>query len=194
MSADPKKTSQAKAAEVCKHVPLDRSIRKLLRDGMTAFEFIELLEKEGHFSEAVRIVAFMLPVRESVWWACQCARQAPLVDAPPEVERALQAAEKWVAEMTEEDRVAAGKAGTEVDLSTAAGLAAMAAFSSGGNIAPADAPRPIPAPPELAAQYVSGSILVSALLPKPSEAPSKYRTFLQQGVDLYKSIAAPPER
>jgi uncharacterized protein DUF6931 len=194
MSADPKKPSQPKAAEVCKHVPLDRPIRKLLRDGMTAFEFIEMLEKEGHFSDAVRVVAFMLPVRESVWWACQCARQAPLADAPPEVESALQAAEKWVAEMTEEARVVAGTAGAEVELSTAAGLAAMAAFSSGGNIAPADAPRPIAAPPDLAAQYVSGSILVSALLPKPIEAPGKYRTFLRQGLDLYKSIATPPER
>lgn len=191
MSADPKKTAQPKAAEVCKRVPLDRPIRKLLRDDMTPFEFIELLEKEGHFNDAVRIVAFMLPVRESVWWACQCARQAPLADSPPEVESALQAAEKWVAEMTEETRAAAGKASAEAELGTAGGLAGRAAFSSGGNIAPADAPRPIPAPPDLAAQYVSGSIVVSALLPNPSEAPGKYRTFLRQGLDLYKSLAAP---
>ena len=191
MSVENATTSQLKAADVCKNVPFDRGIRKLMRDEMSAIEFVKVLEKEEHFNEAVRVVAAMLPVREGVWWACQSARQSPPTEPSAEVDTALQAAEKWVTEMTEEARMSAHHAALALEPTTAASLAAMAAFSSSGNIAPPDAPHPVAAPPELSAQYVAASILVSALLPDPREAPGRFRTFLQQGLDLHNSLNAP---
>ena len=190
MSAENATTSQPKATDVCKNVPLDRPIRKLLSEEMSAVEFVKLLEKEAHFNEAVRVVAAMLPVRERVWWACQCARQSLPAEATAEVDIALQTAERWVTEMTEEARLSAHATALALEPTTAASLAAMAAFTSSGNISPPEAPHPITAPPEVSAQYVAGSVLVSALLPDPRDAPGRFRTFLQQGIELHNSLNA----
>ena len=190
MSTEHSTASQPKAVDVCKNVPLERPIRKLLRNEMTALEFVELLAKEERYNEAVRVLAALLPMRESVWWACQCARQSPPAEPSPEVDAALQAAEKWVTEMSEDARLAVYRATLDLEPSSAANLAAMAAFSSSGNIAPPDAPREVHVPPEVTAQYVAASVLVSALLPDPQEAPGRFRTFLKQGIELHHSLSA----
>lgn len=185
MQSDAPKPTGLMAAEVCRDVPLEKAARKLLRDDLTAEDFIWLLADAGHFNDATRVLARLLPPREAVWWACQCARQVPLPDAPPEVEAALLATEQWVTAMTEETRRTAGQAGEQAEIGTATGCAAMAAFAT-GSLTPPDVPQSLP-PAGLTAQYVTASILVSALSPEPAEAPAKYRTFLQQGIDLYRT-------
>jgi hypothetical protein len=185
-NAKERKVTGPLAAEVCHDVQLDKPARKLLRDEQTAEEFILTLIDAGYFNDATRVLARMLPQREAVWWACQSARQAPLPDAPPAVDVALSAAERWVTEMTEESRRAAGVAGQEAEIGTAAGCAAMAAATTGGSLASPET-QPLPPPPQVPVQYVVGSILISALSPNPAQAPEKYRTFLSQGIDLYKA-------
>lgn len=178
-----------KAIEVCQYVQLEKPARKLAREDLSAIEFVGILAEHGHFSDAVRVVAHLLPPRESVWWACQCARQAAVPDPQPEWTAGVVAAERWVTELTEESRRAAGVAAYEAELNTAAGCAAMAAFGSGGSLTPPDAPL-VPPGQYLTAQLVTGSITVSALSPDPREAPGKYRTFLDQGLELYRSTVA----
>ena len=187
METDTEQTTGPMAATVCNQVHLEKASRKLLRDDLTAIAFINLLADNGSFGDAVRVLAHLLPQRESVWWACLCARQVPLPDPQPELDAALQAAEMWVTEMTEESRRAAGDAAKEAEVSTAAGCAANAAFATSGSIAPLDA-QPVSPPPGLPAQYVAASILVSALSPNPTDAPQKYRIFLNQGIELYRTI------
>ena len=189
METDTEQITSPMAVAVCAQVHLEKASRKLLRDDLTAIAFIRLLADTGSFGDAVRVLAHLLPQRESVWWACQCARQTPLPDAPPELDAAVLAAEKWVAEMTEESRRAAGDAGKEAEISTAAGCAAYAAFSTGGSISPPDA-QPVAPPPGLTAQYVAASILISALVPNPEAAPDKYRLFIAQGIEQYKSVTS----
>lgn len=176
------------AAEICSHVQVEKSARKLLRDGQTALDYIDLLTEHGHFSDATRLVAHLLPPREAVWWACQCARQAADLSPPQEWSVALEAAEKWVTDLSEESRRACQKAAQEAGLNTAAGCAAMAAFAS-GSLAPPDAPQ-VPPAPHLTAEIVAGSILVSSLSPNPADAPQKYRTFLKQGIELSQTTVA----
>jgi hypothetical protein len=189
-TAEPIKLAGPLASEVCRDVQLDKPAQKLLRDDHTAEEFISVLMEAGHFNDAARVLARMLPQREAVWWACQCARQAPLPDAPSAVEVALSAAERWVTEMSEESRRAAGVAGQEAEIGTAAGCAAMAASTTGGSLTPPDS-HPLPPPPQVSSQYVVGSILISALSPHPAQAPEKYRTFLSQGLELYRATMNP---
>ncbi len=180
------------AIEVCRDVPLEKAARQLLRPDLSAEEYVAILSDAGHMNDATRVLARMLPKRESVWWACQCARQAPLLDAPPEVKTALLLAEKWVAEMTEESRLAAGAAAEAAEIGTATGCAAMGAFVSSGSLTPPGAP-PLAPPPGLTAQYVTASILITALSPNPEQAPAKYRTYLAQGIELFRATAAQPQ-
>ena len=177
------------ASELCAGIHLEKPARKLLREEQNAVEFIRELSAAEHFPDAVRVLAHLLPKREAIWWACQCARQSPVPDAPPESGAALEAAEKWVTELTEEARRNAGALGQEAGYSTAAGCAAMAAFASSGSFAPPDAP-PVPAAPHLSAQFVAASIMVSSLSPNPVEAPDKYRLFIDQGLELYRNLAS----
>ncbi len=183
------KTIGPLAADVCRDVPLDKPARRLLRPGLTAEEYVWILAGAGHWNDATRVVAQMLPRREAVWWACQCARQTPLPGAAPEAELALQAAEKWVTEMTEESRLAASVAGENAEIGTAAGCAAMGAFSTGGSLTSPPAPSLL-SPAGLTAQYVTASLLISALSPDPAKAPAKYRTFLKQGLELHRLTVA----
>src|SRR5436190_19964842 len=101
------------AAEICSHVLVEKPARKLLRHDQTALDYIDVLTEHGHFGDATRIVAHLLPPREAVWWACQCARQAADPSPPPEWSAALEAAEKWVTDLSEESRRAAQKAAQE---------------------------------------------------------------------------------
>lgn len=185
-----KDTSQTgpMAIEICSHVQVEKPARKLLSDEQTALDYIAVLIEHGHFSDATRLVAHLLPAREAVWWACQCARQAAEPTPPPEWKTALEAAEKWVTELSEASRWDAQKAAHEAGLNTAAGCAAMAAFAT-GSMSPPDAPQ-VPPAPHVTAEVVAGSILVSCLSPNPTEAPPKYRAFLQQGIELFRSTVA----
>ncbi len=172
------------AIDLCAGIHLEKPARKLLREEDTAIRFINVLADSEYFGDAARVLAHLLPSRESVWWACLCARQTPPIEPLPEWDAAVAAAERWVTEMTEESRIAAGEAAKEAEICTAAGCAANAAFATSGSISPPTAP-PVQSPPGLAAQYVAASVTISALSPDPTQAPGKYRTFLNQGVELY---------
>jgi hypothetical protein len=172
------------AADIAARVPIEKLSRRLLRDGMSAIEFARVLADANQFGDAIRVVAHLLPPREAVWWACQCARQNPAPDPEPEQEIALAAAEKWVTEMSEESRYAAKPVAEAAGFGTAAGCVAMAAFTSGGSMGPPDQ-QEIPPDPSLTPQLVTGSITVSSLLPNPTGAPERFRSFLSQGIELY---------
>ena len=175
-----------RATEVCQTISLEKASRALLRENLPVFDYIWMLVEREYFPDAVRVMAHVLPKREAVWWACQCARQAPDPEATAEMDAALVAAEKWVSEMSEEARQAAGPAAREADLNTAAGCAAYAAFVSGGSMVPSDM-QPLPPPDNLTAQLVAGSVLASSIAPDPSKAPEKFRLFLEQAQELYRN-------
>src|SRR5438876_187008 len=128
------KVTAKTAAESCKHFALSDEGKKVLRDNMTPAQALDALVAAKQYVDAVRLLAFGLPKREAVWWACQCARQA-VAAPPPKVAAALASAEKWVKDPTDENRRANQTAAEAAELATPAGCAAMAAFMSGGSIA-----------------------------------------------------------
>src|SRR5687768_947309 len=95
------------AAEVCTHYTLGEEAKKLLRSDLTAVQYLDLLLAGQQHLDAVRFLAHALPKREAVWWACLCARQVCGAEAPAPMTAALGAAEKWVAEPSEDHRRAA---------------------------------------------------------------------------------------
>jgi len=179
------KVTAKTAAEVCKHFSLGEEAKKLLRDGLTPVQFLDTLMEKQQFVDAVRFLAHALPKREAVWWACLCGRAVAGSNAAPKIAAALQAAEKWVVDPSEENRRAAMPAAEAAEFKTPAGCAAVAAFWSGGSLGPPSAPV-VPPDPYLTAHGVAGAVMVAAVQSEPEKAPEKYRKFLAQGIEVAK--------
>jgi hypothetical protein len=187
------------AAEVGKLFPLGDDAKKLLRDGLTPKQYLDALIEKQLYIDAVRFLAHTLPKREGVWWACLCVRGAAGPNPPAPQAAALQAAERWVADPSEPNRRAAQAAAEAAEVGTPAGCAAMAAFWSGGSMAPPDVPA-VPPGETLTAHGVAGAILLSAVQTEPQKAPEKQRKFLAQGIEVlgggnrWKEAPRPPAR
>src|SRR5690348_7746528 len=110
---EPEKVSATTATEVCSRFELGEEAKRLLRDDLTPRRYLSLLIEKKHYLDAVRLLAFALPKKEAVQWACLCARRARGTNSPGQVSAALQAAEKWVFEQNEDNRRAAMAAATE---------------------------------------------------------------------------------
>jgi hypothetical protein len=171
------------AAEVCRHFPLGEAARKLLHDGLGPRQYLDLLVEKELFADAARFWAHALPKREAVWWACLCSRLSAGAGMPGPAAAAVQAAEYWAATASEDDRRKAQAAAEAAGLNDPAGCAAMAAFWSGGSLAPPNAPT-VPPGEHLTAQAVAGAVMLAAVRTAPEKAPEKYRRFFALGCDV----------
>jgi hypothetical protein len=132
-------------------------------------------------------VAHALPRREAVWWGWVCARRASGENPPPKIKGALDATEKWIAQPNEDNRRSAMAAAQKAELGTAAGCAGLAAFFSGGSLAPPEAPV-VPPGEFLTAKAVSGAVIFAAVAKEPERAPEKFKSFVAQGVDVSNRV------
>jgi hypothetical protein len=171
------------AAEVCGRFDIGEEAKTLLRPELSPGQYLELLKERSRFPAAMQFLAFALPKPEAVWWACRCVRESAGSAPAPASVAALQAAEKWVSNPTDENRRAAMPVAQTAGLATAAGAAALAAFVSGGSLAPANIP-PVPPADTLTAQAVSGAVLVAAVERETEKAFDKFRRFLAIGIEV----------
>lgn len=144
---------------------------------------INRLMDAGFFADAIKILALGLPKRESVWWACLCARY---IHSPPTDEdnsKALAAAESWVKSPNEERRLTCKEFGEKTKYKTPASWAATAAAWSHGSLAGPEDPV-IEPPAHLYAHAVAGSITLAAVLANPVNPERSFQHFLQQGLSL----------
>jgi hypothetical protein len=139
------------------------------------------------YPDAVRFIAHALPKREAVWWGWVCARRSAGENPPPKIKAALDATEKWIAQPSEDNRRSAMAAAQKAELGTAAGCAGLAAFFSGGSLAPPDAPL-VPPGEFLAAKAVSGAVIFAAVAKEPERAPERFRSFVAQGVEVTNRV------
>ncbi len=181
------KATAKTAADAAKLFPLGDEAKKLLRDGMAPRPFLDALIEKQHFPDAARLLAHVLPKREAVWWACLCARQAHGASPPAPLGPAVTAAEKWVSDPSEANRRAAQAAAEAAQVGTPAGCAAIAAFFSGGSLAPPTAPA-VPPGEQLTAHAVAGAVMLAAVLTEPQKAPEKYRKFFALGIDVGNGV------
>ena len=125
--------------------------------------YFEQLRGSGQLAEAVRFLAHALPRLETVAWAARAVRDLPPADgkANRTDELALRAALFWVGDPTEHRRYAAYNAALACRGASPERLAALAAFFSGGSIAPAELAS-VHAPREPVHQFASGAVLLAA--------------------------------
>ncbi len=157
--------------------------RTLVRAGQTPRQYLTELTTAKHFMDAVRVLAWALPRREALWWACQCVRQVVTDKDGPAEQAALQAASRYAQTPSEEHRRAAGAAAEAVDFATPAGCAAVAAFWAEGSLAPPDLP-PAPAPEHLTPTGIVNAVVLAAVHRDPENADEKYRRFLALGLNV----------
>src|SRR5438270_5229403 len=73
------------AAEVARNYELGADARGLLNDGLSPGAFVEALRAAALYDDALQFLAYALPKREAVWWACLClwhgCRPGPDADA-----------------------------------------------------------------------------------------------------------------
>jgi hypothetical protein len=115
-----------------------------------------------------------LPKRLAIWWGALCLWNATRPNPPPEVDAILKAVVTWLKEPTEEHRRDVEKAGSVLKFGQPAGSLALAVFTSGGSIAPADQPVVEPTP-DLSAKSVA--LTVSLLLKQGTDRAATRRGF-----------------
>lgn len=159
---------------------------------MSAEQVYEMWRSREHFAATIRLIAAVLPSRESIWWAWVSARYAAqLAGAKPataEVHNALTAVERWIVRPDEDARMAVWEAGQAAGLDTPTGLVCGAVFLSGATVAAPPAPV-IPAPPGSALPLIGGAIILAASWSQQAEqlAPTMI-AFAAQGMEIVKRL------
>jgi hypothetical protein len=174
---------EKKATEICSHFALGDPARRLLTSEITADKYLELLIQNKQYLDAVRVLAYALPIKEAITWANSCARQSSGPNPAEKFSAAIDAVDKWLAESSDDNRRAAMKAAEEAEFSTPAGSSALAVFLSGGSLAPPNAPDVLPEKYQ-GSNAVVGAVLLSAMANEPEKAETKYQAFLEQGQKL----------
>ena len=95
----------------------------------------------------------------------------------------LDTVRNWITRSGESERRACGDAAKQQGLSAAAGWLAQAVFWSTGSMLDADQP-PLPAPPFLYAQALSGAVNLMAGMPDGAHLAERYRGFLALGLAI----------
>ena len=95
-AAAPLTKLDAALAPLLPHLALDDEPAAALKGAQTAAQGVDRLVAQGFRTEALRLVAYALPKREAVWWACMCAASVPDPALPLADLAARTAAEAWV--------------------------------------------------------------------------------------------------
>jgi hypothetical protein len=175
----------SEAAAIASNCELEEAARAALDPSDTPGAYLEKLVAASAFHDAIRFLATALPPREAIGWACLCLRRtAP--PAPESPEKAiLDATEGWVRSPGDETRRAAFQAATERGSGSPAALLALAAFFSGGSIAPAGM-EAVPPPERVSASMIAGGIFLTAIPGDPVQIPQRLQACLNLGIDIAK--------
>lgn len=174
-------------AELASIAGVESPISESTRRNPSPSEAIEFLAGKGLYTEAVRLLAHLLPKREAVWWAWISARRAPDAHPSPDESASLQATEKWLTQPTDENRRAAMVAAEKAQVGTPAGCSGLAAFLSGDSLAPPGA-HPVPPGEHLAAKTVANAIILAAVSSAPEKSSETLHGFLNDGLKLAERI------
>jgi predicted component of type VI protein secretion system len=171
------------AAVYCQGLEWSEAAQQLLQEGLAAVAYLDLLIAAELLPDAVRFLAAWLPKPTAVAWASRCVRSVLGQSLQPADQAALDAAEAWAAEPDEPKRRAAEAAAEECQYTGPAACVALAAFWSGGSLAPDNLP-PVPPPETATAKAISGAVQMAAPHGEPTQAPQRYREFLAVGRQL----------
>jgi uncharacterized protein DUF6931 len=171
-------------ADLAAVADLGDEARALVADGPPPpRDFINRLVAAKLTADAIRFLAHALPRRECVWWAWVCARKVAGAEPKLATKNALDATERWIVQPTEDHRRQTLLFGEAADFGTPAGCAALAAFMTGGSLAPPDAPL-VPPGEFMTAKAVAGSVTLAVAGVDPDEADAAFADFMALGLEV----------
>jgi hypothetical protein len=143
-----------------------------------SLKFLDGLTSAGELINAIAFLAYLLPRREAVWWACQSVRtltpQLPKAEQP-----ALEAAEAWVKEPEEDRRRDALMCGVEGKRLSPTTWLALAAGWAGGVAMPG-----VPFPPYQTARAAATAINVAVSRVAVGERDAGMKKCIENGKQL----------
>lgn len=151
-----------------------------LKGCQSATEALDRLEAGGFLMEATRLLAHALPRREAVWWACMCAAHTEPPDLPEADRKAREAAELWVRQPSDQNRIGAKQKSDATAVATPKSWIAMAVFYCGNSITPEGQPA-MPPKPHIAGRTLSGALVLSAVRSEPKRQVARLQRFLESG-------------
>jgi Family of unknown function (DUF6931) len=169
-------------AELERHLPLDEKSQSLLPGSQTTGEYLQRLLDQGREVDAVRVLAYTLPVRRAVWWGLLCAWHAGNGRLEPARDRALAAAAQWVVEPSDARRKTADAAAKPVGLGDPAGCCAKAAAWAGA--IPGPGKDFVPDTPLLTARVINGAVFLALAQRSETDPACTYRQLLDLGLRI----------
>ncbi|MCK0195922.1 hypothetical protein MWN34_03255 [Ancylobacter sp. 6x-1] len=133
----------------------------------------------GHPEQAIAFLAYLLPRREAVWWACRCVRHL-LPEPVPAEEARIAAAEDWVKEPSDARQRAALRIAVEGDKRQPGVWCAQAAGWSGGNVSLIE-DRPMAAQPHLTPKAINAALMVGLGMTDPLKWAASARCCVDAG-------------
>jgi hypothetical protein len=165
--------------EISETADLSDAARALVREDSTESNYLDSLEKQELFQDAIRFMAFKLPTDAGIKWATACLKELRSPESK-EKDEPWDASDQWVKAPGDPTRRAAKKAADNVKKAGPSKLLAMAVFLSGGSVASEGAPET--PPPQFAAQkLIAGSVQVAVVSYEPKKAKERYQRALTIG-------------
>jgi hypothetical protein len=155
----------------------------LVREDSTSASYLDSLEKQELFDDAVRFLAYKLPTDAGIKWASGCVRELQSPESRQQKDEPLEASDRWVKAPGDPTRWAAKEAVDKAKTAGPSKLVAMAVFLSGGSVSPPGAPE-TPPPPNVAQKMVAGSIQVAVVGYDAKNAKDRYKKALTMGKAL----------
>jgi len=177
------KVKQAKASEIAELIELSEEAEAIINEQLSPALYVEKLLEQQFYVDAVLFLAFALPKREGVWWACLCAKGGLKDRATAEDLKAIELAEAWVYKPTAENCQRTMKAAESTNFHTAAGWAAIAAFWSGESISTVGGISTPPAE-DLSCKAVNAAEALAASKQEPEKINEYHQHFLKEGIDI----------
>jgi hypothetical protein len=148
-------------------------------------DFLRKLSAQAKFEDGVTFCAHLLPRREAVWWACGAVK-ASSNDAAQAQSDGFLAAQKWVYDPSEENRLAALETGNKSDKAKPATWLALGAGWSGGMLS-SHPKAPVPMPHYLTARAAHIAILLNAQPIGAAERAGSLQACITEGIKLAKT-------
>lgn len=179
------------AAKICSLLELSEESEQLLLPEHTPDTFIDTLIEQKQFADAISVLAFYLPKHQAVEWAHRCVQELLGDELSPDEQAVMLASQQWIDEPTEEHRRAAQAAAEENEFQSIPCWVALAAFWSGGSLAPPDSPA-VPPDERLTSQGVSAAMVMTATHGDATKSEEKYQQILKTGQAILGSAAPLP--
>jgi hypothetical protein len=152
----------------------------LVREDSIPATYLETLEKQELYQDAIRFLAHKMSPDAGVKWAAACVREMQSQERKQEKDEPLDAADRWIKAPADATRWEAKEAVDKAKTTGPSNLLGMAVFLSGGSVSPPGGPETAP-PPYSAQKMIAGSILVAVVSHAPEKANERYKQALAMG-------------